>query len=92
MNRSSWKGKFLDKHILNLDQKKKDKNIKIWSRRSTIISSLVNKFVFIHNGKEFKKILITSEKVGLKFGEFVFTRKFTKKKTVSNKNTKGLKK
>jgi ribosomal protein S19 len=33
----------------------------------------------VHNGKEFKKIFITREKIGFKFGEFSFTKKYTKK-------------
>jgi len=71
MCRSNWKGNFIEKSIL----KKVKKDIKIWCRYSVIPSNLIGFFVFIHNGKEFKKILITREKVGFKFGDFVLTRK-----------------
>lgn len=78
MTRSIWKGKFIYNYILNkkfLQKRRKE----VWARNSTIPSSLINKPVYIHNGKDFIKIFITREKVGFKFGEFAFTRKFRKK-------------
>jgi len=71
MCRSNWKGNFIEKSIL----KKAEKDIRIWCRHSVVPSNFVGLSVFIHNGKEFKKILITREKVGFKFGDFVLTRK-----------------
>lgn len=71
MGRSQWKGNFIAKFLL----KKTSNNVKIWSRYSIIPSELIGLFVFIHNGKEFKKVLITREKVGFKFGDFALTRK-----------------
>lgn len=53
----------------------------IWNRNSVIPYSLVGTYVFIHNGKSLVKTDITKEKVGFKFGEFVPTRKHTKKVT-----------
>jgi len=76
MTRSLWKGFFLDSCFL----KKPKTNFNIWSRSSSIPVSLIGKTVLVHNGKEFKKLLITREKIGFKFGEFVFTR-FNMKKT-----------
>jgi len=35
--------------------------------------------VFVYNGKIFKKIYISRDNVGYKFGEFVFTKKSPKK-------------
>jgi hypothetical protein len=52
---------------------------KVWSRRSAITSVLIGKTVLIHNGKEFKKLLVKREHLGFKFGEFSLTKKFTKK-------------
>lgn len=75
MSRSKWKGHFVDISFNEGSQK----NIKIWSRRSTIPFNLIGTYVLIHNGKEFKKVYITREKVGFKFGEFAFTRKYTSK-------------
>jgi ribosomal protein S19 len=48
--------------------------------------NLVGNAVFVHNGKNFVKSYITREKVGFKFGEFAYTKKFTKKQNkVKNK-------
>ena len=79
MSRSSWKGNFLKKHIL------KKKSIKVWSRNSSIPFHMLEQIVSVYNGKEFKKIYISREKIGYKFGAFSFTRKFTKKKTITKK-------
>ncbi len=57
---------------------------KVWSRTSVIPSFLLGATVWVHNGKEFKKVLITEDKIGYKFGEFSTTRKrsvYKKKKT-----------
>jgi small subunit ribosomal protein S19 len=72
MTRAKWKGPYID---LNVFKNKK----KVWSRASTIPGSLIGKSVLIHNGREFKRILVTRDKVGFKFGEFSFTRKHTSK-------------
>ena len=85
MNRSLWKGPFIDASLLKKDVSKIQKT---WSRSSTIPSSLIGKTVLVHTGKEFKRILIDREKVGFKFGEFSFTRKYTKKLKEINKNKK----
>jgi ribosomal protein S19 len=53
----------------------KKNNLKVWARREIISSSFIEKTVFIHNGKEFKKIFIKREHVGFKFGEFCLTKK-----------------
>lgn len=74
MSRSKWKGPFLNKSLL-----KKNLKSKVWSRSSTIPYYLIGFSVFVHSGKEFKKIFITRDKIGFKFGEFVFTRKLKKK-------------
>ena len=71
MSRSVWKGYFLNNSLFKHSKKI---NFKIWSRSSTVPSFLIGKMVLVHSGKEFKKVLITREKVGFKFGEFVFTR------------------
>jgi ribosomal protein S19 len=40
----------------------------------------VGKKVLVYNGKNFKQVKVTREKVGFKFGEFSFTRAFFKAK------------
>lgn len=79
MSRSQWKGNFVDKNILKSNLIKEKKSLKIWSRNSVIPTSLINKTVLVYNGKEFKKVSITREKIGYKFGEFSFTRKHKSK-------------
>ena len=76
MSRSSWKGPFIDSFLLKKDLTKIKK---IWSRRSIITSTIIGKNILIYNGKVFKKIFITREKVGYKFGEFCSTRIYNSK-------------
>jgi small subunit ribosomal protein S19 len=55
----------------------------IISRRTSIIPELIGKTVKIHNGKNFKEILVTKEMINHKVGEFFKTRvdfEFKKKK------------
>lgn len=75
MTRSIWKGNFIDSKLSNSLAQNKMKN-KIWSRSSTIPESLLNKIVFIYNGKTFVKCFVSREKIGFKFGEFSPTRIF----------------
>ena len=64
---------------INLDLYKSilqnQKNLKIQNRNMLILSEFVDKIVFVYNGKTYKKIKITSDMIGTKFGEYVFTRK-----------------
>ncbi len=78
MSRSKWKGNFIDKAVLKAKTENK-KQIKLWSRKSVIPAFLIGSTVLIYNGKEFKKVIITREKIGFKFGEFCTTRKYKSK-------------
>jgi ribosomal protein S19 len=75
MNRSKWKGSFLSKFLI----KKESQFSKIWTRNSVIPAKLLGLYVSIYNGQTFKKLLITQEKIGFKFGDFVLTRKYISK-------------
>ena len=75
MSRSKWKGLFIEKSIISLTKKIKKKKLKVYSRSSSIPNFLINKFILIYDGKEFRKSYITREKVGYKFGEFAYSRK-----------------
>jgi small subunit ribosomal protein S19 len=68
MTRSLWKGPFCEI---------REKQEKIWSRRSVILPKLVGKQYFIYNGKIFISLKVTEDMVGHKFGEFASTRKKT---------------
>ena len=83
MSRVKWKGPFL----ANFFFKKKIKNYKkIWSRTSMIPSFLIGQTVLVYSGQKFRKVYISREKVGFKFGEFCFTR--VMKKKIHNKKIK----
>jgi len=85
MNRSNWKGPYIQKALLEKSIKSKiikKKKFKTWSRQSTIVPILVGSQVNVHNGKKFVKLKIVDEMLGHKLGEFVSTRiKFFYKKT-----------
>ena len=84
MSRSIWKGLYCNLRINKsiLDNKKR---IEVWSRQSSIPGFLINKTVFVHNGKTFKKLLITRDKLGFKFGEFAFKKIRAKTKEIKKK-------
>ncbi len=82
MTRSAWKGTFITKCFFKTKYKKK-----IWCRNSSIPPKLIGQIVSVHNGQKFKNIFITKEKVGFKFGEFVFTRKYTQKYKLKQKKS-----
>jgi ribosomal protein S19 len=65
-----WKGPFVKNTLI-----KKKATTSIIPRNSTIPSTCLGTFVNIYTGKEFKKIYISKEKIGLKFGSFAYTRK-----------------
>ena len=86
MTRAKWKGPYIDWHTLS----RKKINPKLWTRSSIIPSILLNTNVSIYNGREFKRVTITKSKIGFKFGEFSFTRKFTIKKKLRLLSLKNL--
>lgn len=80
MPRSVWKGPFIDHHLL-----KKVENalsagsrsvIQTWSRRSTIIPTMIGLTFGVHNGNKFIPVLVTEDMVGHKLGEFAPTRTY----------------
>lgn len=89
MSRSKWKQPFIKISVIKDIFFKKTK--KIFSKASTIPAILLYQTVQVYNGKIFKSITITREKVGFKFGEFVSTRK-SKKTNLILKNNKKPKK
>ena len=86
MSRSTWKGPFIEEHLLKKVKGNKKRFIgKIWSRSSTILPNFVNKTVKIYNGRTFTNLKITEEMIGHKFGEFSMTRKRPVHKVKSKK-------
>jgi len=79
MARSLKKGPFIDpKLMIKVEKMKKGeiKEIKTWSRRSTIVPEMVDLTIMVHNGKTHLPVYVTENMVGHKLGEFSPTRKF----------------
>ena len=89
MSRSSKKGAFVDEKLLikaQIAQKTKDrKQIKTWSRRSTITPDFVGLTFAVHNGRTFHNVFATENMVGHKLGEISATRLFKKHSTAQDK-------
>ena len=80
MSRSVKKGPFIDKHlykkIVDMKNSGQKKQIKTWSRRSTIFPEMVGLTLNVYNGRKFIPVYITENLVGHKLGEFAPTRVF----------------
>ena len=80
MARSTWKGPFVDGHLLKKAQKASESSrnevIKTWSRRSTILPQFVGLTFGVYNGQKFVPVSVNENMVGHKFGEFSPTRTF----------------
>lgn len=80
MARSVWKGPFVDGHLLKKIEESnasgKNRPIKTWSRRSTILPNMIGKTIAVHNGKQFVPVLVTDNMIGHKLGEFAPTRTY----------------
>jgi len=75
------------KKILNL---KKTYNKIIYDKSLVIVREYINNSFQIYNGIKTLELLVTSEMVGLKFGEFILTRKkhvFSRRKKKKKNNS-----
>lgn len=79
MARSRWKLKYFSisvwRKILGLKKNKKVKRRIFYDRSSNIPDCFFAYLIRIHKGKKFRKLLIETDNIGKKFGEFSFTRK-----------------
>ena len=71
MSRSIWKLKSFKTNLSKLLLRRR-KNV--WCRRSVIPKFLLNSKIFVHNGKEYRTVIVTENRLGYKFGEFSSTR------------------
>jgi len=80
MSRSIWKGYFIKSFgcVKSKSNQKFKGVLKIWSRNSSICQKFLNRRVSIHNGRDFRYLLITRDHLGFKFGQFMFTRNFNR--------------
>lgn len=89
MARSIKKGPFVDGHLLEkverLNQTGERRQIRTWSRRSTILPEFVGHTFLVHNGKTFVSVFVTENMVGHKLGEFSPTRTFRKHGAATDK-------
>jgi len=80
MSRSVKKGPFIEKNlykkVLELSKSGERKQIKTYSRCSTIIPEMVGGTISVYNGKTWVPVYITENLVGHKLGEFAPTRIF----------------
>jgi small subunit ribosomal protein S19 len=81
MSRSVKKGPFIAKSLYKkVGEASKDtrakKELKTYSRCSTIIPEMVGLTISVHNGKNFIPVYVTENLVGHKLGEFSPTRIF----------------
>lgn len=81
MSRSSKKGPYLDKKLMEKIKRLKPGEkiiIKTWARDCSISPEMVGFTFGVHNGKTHIPVFITEDMVGHKLGEFSLTRKFTR--------------
>ena len=48
--------------------------IKTTSRSSTILEDFIGLTFLVHNGRQYQQVVVNSQMVGHKFGEFAYTR------------------
>ena len=80
MARSIKKGPYIQESLLrnvNLEgDSSRNKVVKTWSRRSTIIPEFVGLTFAVHNGRKFIPVFVSENMVGHKLGEFAPTRTY----------------
>lgn len=76
MSRSSKKGPYIDKTLLEKVIKGGNQPIKPWARKSQISPEFIGKNFEVHNGKKFINVYVTEDMVGHRLGEFAATRTF----------------
>ena len=80
MGRSLKKGPFVDEHLLKkveaLNDNNEKKISKTWSRRSTIVPTMIGHTFAVYNGRKHIPVYINENMIGHKLGEFSFTRMF----------------
>ncbi len=72
--RSLKRGLTEQQKILLKRIKKNENNIETHCRGMVILPEMVGKTIMVHNGKEFRPVIIIEEMIGHYLGEFVLTR------------------
>ena len=80
MSRSLKKGPFVDEHLLKkvdvMNEAGDRKDIKTWSRTSTIFPEMVGHTIAVHDGRKHVPVFVSEAMVGHKLGEFAPTRTY----------------
>ena len=83
MSRSKWKHPFVHRSVRKKVKRIKEMQstsnskrfrIKTMSRSSQITKDFIDISFIVHDGRDFRPIIVTEDMVGHKFGEFVYTR------------------
>ena len=64
------------KRIHDMNNSGEKRQLKTWSRASTVYPEMVGHTIAVHNGKKHVPVFITENMVGHKLGEFAPTRTF----------------
>ena len=75
MNRSSYKGHFIQPKLLK-KVRSGARDITTWSRASTIFPEMVERIFRVYNGKTHVPVKIEQGMIGMKLGVFAPTRTF----------------
>ncbi|HNW36268.1 MAG TPA: 30S ribosomal protein S19 [Candidatus Ozemobacteraceae bacterium] len=66
----------LMKRIDAMNRTNEKRQVRTWSRASTIYPTMVGHTIAVHNGRKHVPVFITENMVGHKLGEFAATRTF----------------
>ncbi|NLM16252.1 MAG: 30S ribosomal protein S19 [Candidatus Riflebacteria bacterium] len=66
----------LMKRIAAMNESGQKRQIRTWSRASTVYPEFVGHTIAVHNGKKHVPVFVTENMVGHKLGEFAPTRTF----------------
>ncbi len=64
------------KRVQDMNQAGEKRQLKTWSRASTVYPEMVGHTIAVHNGKKHVPVFVTENMVGHKLGEFAATRTF----------------
>ena len=64
------------KRVQDMNQAGEKRQLKTWSRASTVYPEMVGHTIAVHNGRKHVPVFITENMVGHKLGEFAATRTF----------------
>lgn len=64
------------KRIVDMNKSGEKRQIRTWSRASTVYPEMVGHTIAVHNGRKHVPVFITENMVGHKLGEFAPTRTF----------------